>query len=127
MYYSLPFFRYFGQFEKYFKYYLNQRMNFTRITDRGGSFDKNVLTKAKFAELVKKRSRTRSSFNLDKKLLAKFNELLATTDRKIVLVISPYHRSCFRGFINIKAANQFLNALNSINNVYVADMRDCCQ
>ena len=123
-YFNIPFMKYFGQFEKNVKYYLNSKMNLTKIIDHGGSFEKNVLTPAKFEELVTKRLSSQSSFQLDDKLLNKFNYLIESTDRKILIIVSPYHESYFNKFTNIHSANQYLHELDKKRNIYVLDFRD---
>jgi len=104
-YYNIPFIKYYGQYERYFKFYINEKINLTKTTDNGGSFEKNKLTKSKFNELIYKRENTKSSFNLNKQLLSKFNKLINSTSRNIILVVSPYHISYFNQFKNIEMAN----------------------
>ena len=98
-------------------------MNLTKITDNGGSFEKINLTEAKFQELVSKRENHSSSFHLDEQLLAKFNQLINSTDRKIIVVVSPYHQSFFKKFKNIEIANEYLYNLNTRDNIEVFDLR----
>lgn len=123
-YYNIPFVKYFGQFETNIKYFLNSKMNLTKIIDHGGSFEKNVLTTKKFKELVNKRLSSESSFQLDNRLQNKFNSLIESTDRKILIVVSPYHESCFNKFTNIHSVNQYLQELGKKKNIYVLDFRD---
>lgn len=123
-YFDIPFIKYYGQYERYFKFYINEKINLTKSTDNGGSFEKNKLTKAKFNELVSKRENTKSSFNLNKQLLSKFNKLIKSTNRNIVLVVSPYHKSYFNQFENIEIANKYLNSINEIKNITVIDLRN---
>ena len=123
-YYNVPFIKYYGQYERYFKFYVNEKINLTKFTDKGGSFEKNILTDSKFQELVYKRKNSKSTFSLNKKLSSKFNKLISSTNRKIILVISPYHISFFNKFENIETANKYLRNLNTRENINVIDLRN---
>jgi hypothetical protein len=122
--YNIPFIKYFGQFESYIKYYMNNKLNLTKITENGGSFEKNVLTNSKFEELVNKRKKTSSKFNFDQVLFNKLNKLIKSTDRKIVFVIAPYHSSFLESYQGIEETNFFLSQLNNNKNVTVLDLKD---
>lgn len=124
IYYHIPFVKYFGKFELYSKHYLNNKMNLTKVTDNGGSFEKSRLTKNKFQELVHKRNNSEESFGLDKNLVKKFNQLIDSSTRKIILVVAPYHKSYFNKFNNLDMVNNYLNDLNSKNQIKVIDLRD---
>ena len=122
-YYKVPFIKYYGEFEKYFNSYTNEKVNLTSMTDNGGSFLKNKLIKSKFDNLVKKRENIKTTFSLKKKLLAKLNELISHSNRKIIFVVSPYHKSFFNKFQNINEANKYLSGLSLRENVDVVDLR----
>ncbi|CAN0289786.1 unnamed protein product, partial [Ectocarpus fasciculatus] len=126
-YYNIPFVKYFGQFERYFKFYLNEKWNLTKITDFGGSFEKNKLSDKKFQELVQKRKETPTVFSLEPDLSKKLNRLLESTDRKIFFVVAPCHESVFENFETIDESNKFLFNLNKRNNVSVIDLRNLIQ
>jgi hypothetical protein len=123
-YYNIPFIKYFGQYERYLKLYINEKINLTKITDNGGSFEKNKLTKHKFQELVHKRENSKSSFNLNKQLSSKFNKLINSTNRSIILIISPYHSSYFNKFENIEIADKYLSNLSKRKNITIIDQRN---
>jgi hypothetical protein len=124
LYYNIPFVRYYGQYESYLRDYINEKINLTKKTDNGGSFEKNTLVEAKFKELVKKRENTISSFDLNEELLFKFNKLINSTSRSIVLVISPYHKSYFNKYENIEKADEYLISLSKIKNIKIIDLRN---
>lgn len=122
--YSIPFIKYFGHFETYFKYFISEKTNFTQITEKGGTFKKNSLTSSKFNALVKRRLNSESYFSINKALILKFNNLIQSTKRKVVIVISPYHLSYFNKFRNIRTANKFLFNLKENQNIEIVDLRD---
>jgi len=121
MFYNIPFVRYFGKYESYFKFYLNEKLNLTKATDHGGSFEKNALTPNKFNQLVEKRSNTPSRFNLSSGHTDKFMQLLKSSNRKIILVMAPYHSSYFDRFENPEAAASFLSEMQKINHVEIVN------
>ena len=122
--YNLSFFKYFGYYEYYLKLFLNERFNVTKGNDNGGNFEENVLTISKFEDLVKKRKNTAYSFTNNKQLLSKFTNLINSTERTIVLVISPYHISCFDSTQNIDEENNLLKELDLKGNVELIDFRN---
>ncbi|MFT5916522.1 MAG: hypothetical protein ACI81T_003032 [Bacteroidia bacterium] len=119
--YKIPFFKYFGYYEKYTKYILNEKTNLTKVTDSGGSFEKNELTKQKFDQLVETRLNTTAKFHIEKELEKKLESLMKSTDRKILFVVAPYHSSCLNRFENVEEVSQYLKNLNKIKNVTVFD------
>jgi len=124
LYYNIPFVKYYGKYEEYLKYYLNEKMNLTKITDNGGSFEKNKLTEIKFKELVSRRKDAISRFSLDEQLEFDLNKMINSTSRKIIFVVSPYHKSFFNKFKNIDIVNDYLKSLNDRVNVEVVDLRN---
>jgi len=122
--YHIPFLKYLGQYEKYLGFFLNEKMNPKKITDNGGSFLKNNWSILKFKELVNKRENTFASFTLQDKLFAKLNTLINSTDRTIVIVVTPYHKSYFNKFQNINDVDCFLKEIEMKENVEVIDLRD---
>lgn len=121
--YEIPFIKYYGSFVVLFKYYLNEKFNFTKLTDNGGSFYIHGPTKENFDLLVEKRKSIASSFKYDFKLSKKFNNLIASTDRKIYIVIAPYHKSYFYNFKNLPQFEGYLRKLRDIENVEIIDLR----
>lgn len=117
--YAIPFLKYHGKFESYIKYYLNERLNLTKYTNRGGSFELNMLTRKKFDELVKEREETTTVFSNNKNLKETLLSLILRTKRPIVFVVAPYHKSYFKKFLNLADANNFLNELSELPNVRV--------
>jgi hypothetical protein len=52
-------------------------------------------------------------------------KLISSTERKIFIIVAPYHYSYLESFKNIEIANNYLNDLNKANNVEVIDLRNC--
>jgi hypothetical protein len=120
--YHVPFLKYYGHFEIYTKYYLNNTISLTKLNDKGGAIEKNELTKANFDELVKLRLGENNTFQNDPKLLSDFlNIINANKNRKFILVAPPYHKSFFARFTNLNKAEEFLGSLKSYKNVVVLD------
>ena len=121
-YYSIPFLKYYGQYETYLKFYLSKKMELTKVTGKGASLEKNILLPAQFAQLVAQRRTSDNSFHCDTALKDRMFHLIDThPDRRFVFVLSPYHSSYFDNFSNPEVANQFLNDLKAFKNVTVID------
>ena len=121
--YALPVVKYYGSFEIYSKYFLNYKLQLTKATDRGGNFEKNVLTKEKFNYLIAERKSTKTEFKNDSALSIKLLSLISSyPKRQFVFVLSPCHASYFVNFSNQTALYNYLNVLQQNKNVEVIDM-----
>lgn len=123
-YYQVPFLKYFGQFEKYFASYIQEKTHLTIHTDKGAVLQKNSVTIEKFSTMVDERKRTKSSAKINKKLSKKLLSLINSTKRKIILVISPYHNSCFNNNVDYSKSDTYLKELKTINNISILDLRN---
>lgn len=120
--FKVPFVKYYGYFEEYFKYMLNDRMNLTKYTNKGASSEKNVLTEKKFQELIRKREKTTIIFKNDPELLREFNRIFdENPHRFFVFVVSPYHPSYFTNYRNYDEMKKFLADWDARENVKVYD------
>lgn len=122
--YNIPGIKYFGYYEYYFKSFLNEKMNLTKITQNGGSFEKNTLIEKKFNKLIEKRYYNPDKFVINDIAIKKFENLINSTSRRIFVVIAPYHISYLNNFNNIEVVNDFLNEINKNDNLFVIDFRN---
>jgi hypothetical protein len=119
-YYKIPFIKYFGKYESYFKDYLNERMMLTKYKDKGASIEKLTLTKARFDGLVADRKNTETVFENDSLLEKQYIQLFKQhTDRTFILIIPPYHSSYFVQYKNYDEALNFLSYLTTFPNIIV--------
>lgn len=123
-YYNIPFIKYFGLYEKYFASYIQEKKNLTITTDNGAVTQKNKQTKEKFESMVIKRKGEREESKIDNELASKFDSLIRSTERQIILVVSPYHNSCFNKNANFDKSYVYLNELEKNKNVTVFDLKD---
>jgi hypothetical protein len=119
--YNIPFLKYYGYFEINFKYYLNSKMAFTKIINHGGSFEKNILPKNKFKELVEERTKNQTIFFNNSILEKRLFELIESTNRKLIFVVAPYHPSFFENYKNKGAYESFKKKLLSFRQVKLLD------
>jgi len=118
--FSIPFIKYYGQYEIYLKYYLNNRMNLTKYTNNGASIEKDKMTDARFNELVAERKRTTAFFVKDTALINGYLKVLNDNPKRLfIFVVAPYHSSYFEKFENFPEAENFLKQLRKIKNVRV--------
>ncbi len=121
--FAIPLFKYFGSFEIYTKYYLNNKLQLTKVTDNGGNFEKNILTQQKFASLVAERKSTQTSFKNNTNLQVDLVQLLKTNKTTpIVFVLSPIHISYYVSYKNKSGMHAFFNSITQIPNVHFIDM-----
>ena len=123
-YYNIPFVKYFGQYEKYFASYIQEKKNLTITTDNGAVLQKNKQTKEKFESLVIRRRGEREESKINDQLAKKFDSLIHFTKRQIILVVSPYHNSCFNKNANYDKSYDYLNELEKNKNITVLDLKD---
>ncbi|HQU99682.1 MAG: hypothetical protein JNK61_12885 [Bacteroidia bacterium] len=121
--FAIPFFKYFGSFELYTKYYLNSKLQLTKVTDCGGNFEKNVLTPQKFASLIAERKNTTTTFKNDTALERDLINLLITNKvTPLVFVLSPIHNSYFVSYKNQSGFKTFIDSITQIPLVHFINM-----
>ena len=120
--YAIPFVKYGGQFENYFRNYLNNKMQLTKYSKKGAFIDKTVLPQKLIDALIEYRKTHQDVFlhedNLKKDF---FNSLNLNKDRFFVFVVPPYHSCYFTNYKNPGDAKAFLDELRSLSNVRVFD------
>jgi len=126
-YYNIPFIKYFGEYENYLVKYLQEKTGFSTIIDNGAVLQTNKLTMAKFKEMAIRREKTKEESSINSKLATKFDSLISSTKRTIILVVAPYHKSCFNENANFGRSNEYLNRLKKNNNIRIFDLRNFIQ
>ena len=121
-YFRIPFVKYFGRYETYFRLLLSNRIELTKFTNKGASLEKNVLPQKEFNQLVVERKNSQATFKNDPVLQKRLIDVInAHPARTFVFVVSPYHSSYFERFANIGEARGFLASLSAMKNVKVFD------
>jgi hypothetical protein len=117
--------KYFGNYEFYFKNYLNSKYNFTKFTNKGASVEKNILTQKSFNDLVLLRRSTVTNFNNDPSILKRLFEIISKNkNRKFIFVIAPYHKSYFHNFNSFVKFDKFVSMLKMHKNIYIVDFKN---
>ena len=118
--YAVPFVRYFGNFEQYVKYYLNNQLQLTRITNKGAAIAKESYPKKDFELMVSQRLHAEATFKNDGCLSAELLDLiLHNPARRFIFVIAPIHSSYFSRFKNLDEAETYLSDLKKMSNIAV--------
>lgn len=121
-YYSIPYIKYLGQFENYFRYYLNNRTQLTKYAKDGAFIEKIVLPKKMLDDLIEFRRTHQDEFKNEEDLKSRFFETLRKyNNRSFIFVVPPYHSCYFSNYRNPEDAKAFLNELKSLSNVRVFD------
>jgi hypothetical protein len=121
-YYAFPFVKYLGQFENYFRYYLNNRTQLTKYAKDGAFIEKIVLPKAMLDQLIEYRRTHQDEFRHEEALKTKFMETIKKNGhRQFIFAIPPYHSCFFSNYRNPEDAKAFINELRNLKNVKVFD------
>lgn len=115
----IPFIKYFGYYEENLKYFLNNKLNYSKYNNKGGSFELFENSKKMFDIYVQKRKGNEITF--PSKNITKLNNLLEGTQRKIILFILPYHVSYLKNITNKENILKFQNDFKEYKNVEVLD------
>ena len=95
-YFKIPFLKYFGRYENYFRSYLTKKIEITKVTNKGATLEKQKILASEFEKLIKQRQAAIPMFHVEPKLKAQLLELIAAhPERTFVFVIAPYHSCCF--------------------------------
>lgn len=122
-YYIIPYIKYYGNYEHSLRYYLNERMELTKISDNGASLETNVLTDEVFNKLVQRRLTSKTIYSHNENQFKELSQLISEhTHRKIILVIAPYHESMLSSFENKSAFYKDINALTEYSNCELIDL-----
>jgi hypothetical protein len=121
--YSIPFIKYYGQYESYLKYYVTDKINFSFYTNKGAYMvRKNGVSRQQFKDMVNLSKHSVAGFAIDTVIENEYIRVIKMNpERVFVFVVSPYHSSFFEKFKNPKDATDFFNRLSKMNNVRVLD------
>ena len=120
--FATPFIKYIGQFENYFRNYLNNRVQLTKYANKGAFIDKVVLPQKMMDELIEYRKKNQDVFLHEAALKDEFFKTInANPDRRFVFVIPPYHSCYFTNYKNPEDAKTFVDELRGIKNANVFD------
>ena len=118
--FKIPFIKYSGYFEMYTKYFINDKFNLTRFTNKGAAVEKAEQTEQFFNELIDRQLKAERIFRNEPSLASELDEILKSNqNRKFIFVITPYHNSFFNGYSNIQDAEKYLNTLKTNPNVVI--------
>jgi len=116
--FKIPFVKYTGYFEKYTKYYINEKLNLTRFTNKGASIEKIITSREYFKELIDKQLKVKTVFKNDQRLVMELDKIIKSNpQRMFIFVITPYQKSFFNGYSNIHEAENYLTNLEFNTNV----------
>ena len=128
IYYHIPFIKYFGSYQTFLSDYIRGFLVQHKLSSEKVYQDKGyaiTLTKGGEEELKKDiqiRLNTHQSFYSNPSLVREFINLSQShPDRKIIVLIAPYHPSYFKSFIGQDSAYRFLDQLRKLKNVRVFD------
>jgi hypothetical protein len=120
-YHRVPGMRFFGEYDAFLKAALGEHSK-GNVRSAGGVFESTPVSPEKFRRLVKKRLETQAGWidpvGTDSTLL----RLLRSSHRPIVIVVAPYHASCFVHYTHFDRASDYLHMLDAIANVTVIDL-----
>lgn len=120
--FAIPFIKYIGQFENYFRYYFNNKMQLTKFSNKGAFIDKTVLPQKLIDDLIEYRRAHQDVFLHEEGLKQEFFRALnAHPERKFIFVIPPFHSCYFSNYKNPEDAKAFVNQLRGLFNVRVFD------
>jgi len=120
--YKIPFIKYFGNYEIYLKYLIMPKLEVTKFINKGSQIFKYPVSDKLFKELAHEQRTKNQVFENDSILEKNFIILFKQhPDRTFVIVVPPYHPSCFENFKNYGDAKNFLNLLRTFPNLKVFD------
>jgi hypothetical protein len=122
--YDIPVLKYYGFYFQYLKDYLQNHLNYTKITENGGSFLSSYNIPDKFNFNISNIKSPKDSFERIESQINEIMKLIQNTDRKIYFVISPYHKSYLDEFTNYNSYKKFTAQFKDFNNVFFIDLKN---
>lgn len=121
-YYTIPFLKYFGQYEYYVRDFLNNKMQLTKVSNKGAAIEKKLLTASQFDALVQQRLSYGEGLSIDSALMQEFKAIITShPEREFVFVVAPYHYSFYKSYQTPHEAEEYLRMLASFPNTHVLD------
>lgn len=124
MHMELPGIRYYGCVDAFMKDRLNERLQLTKITNKGAVIDKSPFNAAQFEGLVRQREDSVLRLAPFKLLVDQLMERIHShRERTFVLVVAPYHNSYLKSLdiTSIALAQRLLDDLRREPNTLVLD------
>jgi hypothetical protein len=123
--FSIPFIKYYGQYESYLKYYLNNSVKYNTFTNKGAALEKAEMDPGRFSARITKHFPT--AFVQDTALESEFIRVMdENPQRFFVFVVAPYYQPYFKNLKNMPQAEKFLKYLREMKNVRVFDFSKAC-
>lgn len=121
--YKIPLLKYFGYYEFYLKYAFMPKLEVTKFINKGSQIFKYSVSPKMFNEFVIEQGIKNQVFENDSTLEKGFLNLFkAHPERTFIIVVPPYHNSCFKNFKNYSDAVNFLKLLKTFPNLKVFDL-----
>lgn len=118
--FGIPFIKYVGQFQSYFRYYLNDKVQYGKYSNKGALIETTKLSPRIIADLLEYRRTHEDVFYSDPLLEKEMFQLIDDNpDRFFVFVVPPYHSSYFTNFKNPQNALGMLKKFDDLPNVKV--------
>ncbi|HEX2678737.1 MAG TPA: hypothetical protein VHM19_18920 [Polyangiales bacterium] len=112
LYFRVPGLRFVGTYEGYVKGFIESFGSPTKTFVRGAALNKSPLTREQFLQFAAQRRAMHESFSAPPAMDARFQAMLAQhRDRKVVLVVAPYHRSVYDSVTNFSELRAYLSRL----------------
>ena len=112
--------RYYGYYYDYIIEYFSQHYQTRKLYAKGGSFEINITPRKKLKKLLEKRLHAIPSFEHNKKLANKLEEMIqAHTERTFLFVESPFHGAVYSKLENYEGMDKYLQHLAKYDNVEV--------
>lgn len=120
-YYHVKGIRFFGFYQNYLKLYLSTKSD-KNVINKGGFFLREKTPAAHLQEDIKMRKKFPAIYAHKKELEGGLINLLSSNkNRKIFIVVAPYHYSFIQSMKGETQANEYLEQLKKIPDVFVFD------
>ena len=120
--YALPFVRYYGMFDIYTKLYLNNKLEFTKVSNKGAALEKNSISQEYSNTLVKSVLKQKIEATVNDTVCNDVLDLVkAYPERRFIFVSAPYHSSFIKALTNYPDVERFLLNLSAQKNVKYLD------
>lgn len=117
----VPMLRYFGVTDEYAKAFL-ARFSTGTVCSKGGIFVNNTAAPGELAQLVQQRKATRHAWIPHAEEEQAWLDLLASTQRTMVVVVAPYHHTYLQTDNNPAAVQAYLDRMEALPHVHVIDL-----
>lgn len=111
--YKIKGLRYYGSFTIYLSAYIDQSLPPGMYFSKGSKSVKKRITSEQLEQFIESREENPVGFSASQNLISRFEKIVSSTDREIVMVVSPFHRIVYESGFDLEEYKSLFKQLEA--------------